>query len=189
MEPGGDNDPSPVLTDTDDSDYSSAESMYSDADEDGDNISLPNVVEAFYHERAEDHCGIYPETESIVSDTGNNTGSSSSATVPSRQDHQPPVPNPNTCKTATRLKGVRATKVKSGPAGIPQSKPARKAETKRPRIFECRSAGCTKTYTTQYSLTSQRTRNMATLATGVCFVTSSLIDMATALDTRTPSIG
>ncbi|OAQ27455.1 hypothetical protein K457DRAFT_58371, partial [Linnemannia elongata AG-77] len=34
------------------------------------------------------------------------------------------------------------------------SKLARKVETKRPRIFDCRIPGCTNVYTTQYSLDS-----------------------------------
>ncbi|KAG0065519.1 hypothetical protein BGZ90_001750 [Linnemannia elongata] len=60
--------------------------------------------------------------------------------------------------------GVRTTKAKSKPTKASKttnkheetSKPksARKAETKRPKIYECRFPGCTKAYTTQYSLTS-----------------------------------
>ncbi|KAF9142327.1 hypothetical protein BGX30_002909, partial [Mortierella sp. GBA39] len=172
MDSEGDSDPSSDSMDTDDNDCSTTEFMDSDTDEDGDNRSLPNVTKAFYLERSEVHYGIYPETGSIASETSNNNGSSSSSAGPSNQDYQPPVLDPNTCKPATNLKGVKITKTKSKPAGTTQSKvtkatktkvkpaetiksrPARKAETKRPRIFECRVPGCTKAYTTQYSLTT-----------------------------------
>ncbi|KAF9544514.1 hypothetical protein EC957_011910 [Mortierella hygrophila] len=148
----GDNDPSTDSMDTDDNDYSTTEFMDSDTDEDGDNRSLPNVTMAFYLERAEVHYDVYPETKSIASETSNNNGSSSSAGH-SSQDYQPPVLDPNTCKLATNL-NVRIIKVKSKPVETINPRLARKAETKHPRIFECRVPGCTKAYTTQYSLTN-----------------------------------
>ncbi|KAK3814842.1 MAG: hypothetical protein JOS17DRAFT_422628, partial [Linnemannia elongata] len=168
MNPGGDYDPSSESMDTDNNNYSSTKSMDSDTDEDGDSRSLPNVTNTLCLERAEDHCSIYPKSASIASDTGNNTGSFSSAGITSSQDHQLPVPDPNTWKPATNLNGARATKSKSSPAETTQSestvtakpaetiepKPARKADTKRPRIFKCQFPGCTKAYTTKYSLTS-----------------------------------
>ncbi|KAG9064461.1 hypothetical protein KI688_003651 [Linnemannia hyalina] len=127
----GDNDPLTDSMDTDDNGYPATEFMDSDTDEDGDNRSLPNVTKAFYLERAEVHYGVYPETESIASETSNNNGSSSSSAGPSSQDNQPPVLDRNTCKSATNLKGVRITKAKSKPAETNKPRPARKAETKR----------------------------------------------------------
>ena len=188
MDPKGDNDPSSESMDTDGNDYSFSESMDSDTDEDSNNRSFPSITEAFYHERAEDHCGIYPENEPIASGISNNNDSPSSAAIPSSQDYQSPVPDPNIRKPATNLKRIRITKAKSKPAETSQSKPtkatktktktkpaetiepkpARKTETKRPRIFECRIPGCIKVYTTQYSLTSHKNAQHGEIGRASC---------------------
>ncbi|KAH7049533.1 hypothetical protein BKA57DRAFT_504347 [Linnemannia elongata] len=87
---------------------------------------------------------IWPGTE--VSSPPSLDGSRHTAPVQLGVSVQPP--------DALLLPAAKNIKTKPKPIETIKPKPARKAETKRPRKHECQFPGCTKAYTTLYSLTS-----------------------------------